>query len=287
MSNRITTAESDKCRQPTVMERLGESLGGTLSQSPLRGWFKSVYHGLLNLQSGGKGIKCSLPDGETLRVLPAYRYMSWNMNEYAAFKQALKPGGVALDVGANAGGYALLFGQWVGKDGKVFAFEPAPETFSGLRRHIELNALEQVVTPVQAAVSEVSATAEFRAVGSHGMNRLLTAADGAGQASIVKVPTITLDQFCARENILPDLIKIDVEGFELAVLRGAREVIKACGKSLSLFIELHPTTWREIGISKEEVIAELDRQGLEAVPLSAYEDMWAVEGECMRIRVKQ
>ncbi|HEY0546075.1 MAG TPA: FkbM family methyltransferase [Pyrinomonadaceae bacterium] len=288
MSNRITTAESEKCRQPGVMENLGATLGGKLHDSPLRGWLKSVYHGLLNLQTGGRGIVCSLPEGETVRVLPAYRHMSWNMHEYAAFKKALRPGGIALDVGANAGGYALLFGQWAGSDGSVFAFEPAPETFAGLCRHIEMNALGKIVIPVQAAASDISATAEFRAIGSHGMNRLVTSAeDAGGQSSIVEVPTVTLDEFCARENILPDLIKIDVEGFELAVLRGARETIKACGQRLSLFVELHPTTWREIGISKEEVIAELDRQGLEAVPLREHEDMWAVEGECMRIRVRQ
>lgn len=287
MTNRITIAESDKCRQPSLMENLGGSLGKTLGQSRLRGWLRSVYHWVLNLQSGGRGLKCSLPGGETIRVLPQYRHMSWNMSEYSAFKRALSPGNVALDVGANAGGYALLFGQWVGKDGKVFAFEPAPQTYSGLCRHIELNALARIVTPVQAAVSDNSATAEFRAVGSHGMNRLVVAKEDTGRASIVKVPTMTLDQFCARENILPDLIKIDVEGFELAVLRGAREVIKACGPRLSLFIELHPTIWREIGITKEDVIEELDRQGLEATPLSAHEDLWAVEGECMRIQVKQ
>lgn len=287
MTNRITTAESDKCRQPGLMEHVGQSFGATLSQSRLRGWLRRLYHGLLYLQSGGRGLECSLPDGETIRVLPAYRHMSWNLSEYSAFKRALNPGDIALDVGANAGGYALLFGQWVGKDGKVFAFEPAPETYSGLCRHIELNALARIVTPVRAAVSDNSVTAEFRAVGSHGMNRLVTSAEDASAASIVKVPTITLDQFCARENILPNLIKIDVEGFELAVLRGAREIIKACGKDMSLFIELHPTTWREIGITKEDVIEELDRQGLEATPLSAHEDMWAVEGECMRIQVKQ
>jgi FkbM family methyltransferase len=287
MIDRITTAESDNCRKPTLIENLGASFGTTLAQSPMRKWVRKVYHGILNLQSGGKGLKCSLPDGETVRVLPEYRYMSWNMNEYSAFKKALKPGGIALDVGSNVGGYALLFGQWVGREGRVFAFEPAPETFFGLGRHIELNALRGVVTPVQAAISDAAATAEFRALGSQGMNRLVSAAENTIPVSTIKVPTLTLDQFCASENILPDLIKIDVEGFELAVLRGAREVIKACGEKLALFVELHPTTWREIGISKKDVLEELDRQGLEAVPLIPHEDLWAVEGECMRIRVKQ
>src|SRR5207237_6618595 len=110
--------------------------------------------------------------GETVRILPAYRFASWNLDEYFAFKRAAGAGSVALDVGANVGCYALLFGQWVGPTGKVFAFEPAPEAFAGLCRHISLNRLSGVVVPVQAAVSDASGVAQLDD-GVPGTNRLI------------------------------------------------------------------------------------------------------------------
>ncbi len=62
-------------------------------------------------------------------------------------------------------------------------------------------------------------------------------------AGPISVPTVTIDSFCAREGLLPSFIKIDVEGAELAVLRGARETIRRGGDALALFVELHPSIW--------------------------------------------
>jgi hypothetical protein len=118
------------------------------------------------------------------------------------------------------------------------------------------------------------------------MSRLLVQSEQAEASRVIQVPAISIDEFCAREKVLPDLIKIDVEGFELSVLRGARETIKACQGRLALFVEMHPTTWREIGLSKEDIINELDAQNLRAVPLRSCENMWAIEGECLRLVAK-
>lgn len=286
MTYRVTIAESDKCREPSLIERIGATAGTKLADSRLRSWMKAAYHCALNLRSGGKGLTCSLPDGEKVRILPARRYVSWNIGEYRAFKKALKPGGIALDIGANVGCYSLLFGQWAGPTGKVFSFEPAPGTFTDLCRHIELNNLGATVMPIQAALSDTCATASFLALDNQGMSRLAAQDEAQSQVQVVDVPTVTVDEFCARENILPDLIKIDVEGFEMAVLRGARATIKACGERAALFVEMHPTTWREIGLTKDEIIEELELQNLKALPLGACDDMWALEGECLRLVAK-
>jgi FkbM family methyltransferase len=149
-----------------------------------------------------------------------------------------------------------------------------------------MNRLGGIVIPIQAAVSDRCATAGFLANEHQGMNRLVSQQEEQDSAQVVQVPTITIDEFCQREKILPDFMKIDVEGFELAVLRGARETIKACGSRLSLFVEMHPTTWGEIGISKDDMTSELSRQGLRAVPLREIDDMWAVEGECLRLKAR-
>ena len=101
-----------------------------------------------------------------MRVLPEYRYIGWNPVEYAAFRAAAAPGGMALDVGANVGAYALLFGGWVRPGGRVYAFEPSAQAFAGLRRHVELNGLEDVVRPVRAAVSDREGRRRWRRRGT-------------------------------------------------------------------------------------------------------------------------
>ena len=274
--DRIDTAEGHAYRRRTPLETLGAAVARLLPEGGARSRLRSLYHAALG---GGKGITATLPGGETVRVMPEFRYMGWNSVEYAAFRAAAGPGGVALDVGANVGAYALLMGGWVRPGGRVYAFEPSGQAFEGLRAHIGLNGLADVVHPVRAAVSDREGRAALAAEGHHGTSRL---ASGTGEGTET-VETVTIDQFCAREHIVPTLIKIDVEGWELEALRGARDTIARGGRSLALFVEMHPTAWRERGMSADDVRAELDAQGLRAVALREVADPWALEGECLRL----
>ena len=274
----LEMGQSAAFRRRSIVESVGARLSRVLPDGALRRWLRGAYRGAIHLASGGRGISAALPGGETVRLLAAYRYVTWNPAEYAAFRAAAKSGDIALDVGANAGAYALLLGQWVRPGGRVFAFEPAPETFTGLAEHVRLNGLESTVTPVRAAAAAHTGTAIFSVDGFSGANRLADAGDGE------RVETVTIDDFCARENVRPSFIKIDVEGAELDVLRGARQTIRAAGDGLALFVEMHPAIWPDLGITPAHVQAELDAQGLRAVPLrDDVGDIWALEGECLRL----
>ncbi|HEU4882941.1 MAG TPA: FkbM family methyltransferase [Longimicrobium sp.] len=272
----IQTAEGHAFRRRSPLEAMGAAVARLLPESGPRRWLRALYHGALG---GGGGIASTLPGGETVRVLPEYRFIGWNPVEYDAFRAASAPGGVALDVGANVGAYALLFGAWMRPGGRVYAFEPSPRAFDGLRRHVEINGLAEVVRPVRAAVSDVEGTAALAGADQQGTSRLAHPDDG----NTMTVETMTIDGFCAREGITPTLIKIDVEGWELEALRGARDTIARGGGGLALFVEMHPTVWRERGLSADDVRAELDHQGLRAVPLRDVADPWALEGECLRV----
>jgi FkbM family methyltransferase len=263
-------------RRGSALEGVGARLSRLVPDGPLRRALRSAYRGAMHLATGGRGLRATLPGGETVRLLPEYRYVTWNSAEYAAFRAAVRPGCVALDVGANAGAYALALGHWVRPGGRVYAFEPAPDTFRGLTEHVRLNGLADVVVPVQAAAAGSTGRAALAVDGISGENRL-------GVAGGELVETVTLDDFCAREGIRPSFIKIDVEGAELDVLRGARETIRAAGEGLALFVEMHPAVWPELGIGRAEIEAELARQGLRAEPLRPVADPWALEGECLRL----
>jgi hypothetical protein len=99
----------------------------------------------------------------------------------------------------------------------------------------------------------------------------------------LNVPVITIDGFCAREGIDPDFIKIDVEGWELSVLRGARETIRRRGGGLALFVEMHPSLWPHLGTSRELLLDELRAQQLKPVSLGGADDLWAVEGVAVQL----
>jgi FkbM family methyltransferase len=274
VDDRPQVAISDSYRRRSALEAAGARLGAVLREGPLRRALRTAYRAAIGLAGGGR-VEARLPGGETVRLLPEFRFVTWNPAEYEALRAAAAPGTVALDVGANVGGYALLLGQWVRPGGRVYAFEPAPDAFDGLSRHVRLNGLSDVVVPVRVAAAGATGTGRLAADGISGANRLT----GEGDA----VPTVTLDDFCAREGIRPTVIKIDVEGAELEVLRGARETIRAAGARLVLLVEMHPTVWRETGLSRDELEAELALQGLRAEPLRPVADPWALEGECLRL----
>lgn len=275
----LPTAPSASFRRKTSLETARELFGRT-SAGPGRVWLKRLYHAALMLQTGGRGLKSTLPHGEIVFIHPAHRFMSWNPAEYEAFRSAARPGMVALDAGANVGSYSMLLGQWVGAAGRVYAFEPVPSIFDGLVRHVGLNRLQDVVRPVPAAVGEQDAMARFTTSPTAGEGRLAVPSDPRSED---QVSVVSIDRFCERERIEPGFIKIDVEGWELAALRGARETIGRGRKRLALFVEMHPSVWPLIGVTKDEVLAELDAQRLRILPLTEGRDPWAVEGESVRL----
>jgi FkbM family methyltransferase len=269
-------------RDLTWLERLGARLrsavSGTAWHRPLRVVFRSTLGWL-----AADRLVATLPGGERVRLLPEHRQLAWNAEEYAAFKAAVVPGATVLDVGANLGAYTVLFAQWVGPRGRVFAFEPAPGSRSGLSRQLALNGVEPRVQVRPEAVAGASGVRSFHADGVRGDNRLVTSDDSPG-AGCVEVPTTSIDEFCQGAGIEPDVMKIDVEGAELDVLRGARRTIARRGSRLAVFVELHPRLWPRSGVSRQDIETELDAQGLTIERIDERGDPWAIEGVCVRVR---
>ncbi len=147
------------------------------------------------------------------------------IKERHLLRRLVRPGMTVVDVGANVGYYMLLFRQLVGSEGHVICFEPELENFVELERNQRLNHLENV-TLVRAAVGASDGETPFRS----GLNGVVTD-EGEGDGV---VPMVRLDTALERP---PDLIKIDVEGYEGHVLEGAASVIRE--HRPILFVELH------------------------------------------------
>lgn len=272
-------------RHATWIERAARRLRGPLERSPLKAPLKRAYEAVLDRLPGDRLVS-RFPLGESVRVAASLRHITWNAEEYRAFRAAVVPGSTVLDVGANVGAYAMLFGQWVGPEGRVFAFEPAPEARRGLERHVALNGLQARVVVRGEAMAATTGLARFRADGPHGDNGMLPQGHSTTVDAdrIVEVATTSIDAFCRAHGLRPGFIKVDVEGAELDVLRGARGVIAAAGPALGLYVEMHPHLWSAFGASREAIEHELAQQGLRPERLDGSSDVWGIEGVCLRMR---
>ena len=168
--------------------------------------------------------------------------------------EEVKTGDVFVDVGAFHGLYSMAVGKRVGDQGRVYAFEPEPNNYRLLKEHISLNHLEAVVIPETKAVSSQSGFASF--VSGRGPESRL--ATGGSVKNNVEV--VTLDDFIKLEKI--DILKIDVEGFEQAVLGGAMGLLKDTTRHpRAIYIEMHPFAWEASGASSQGILSLLGEAG--------------------------
>lgn len=186
------------------------------------------------------------------------RYLDGSLHEPVVSKKlldVLDTDSIFFDVGANVGFYSLLASQYC-QNGNVHSFELDPRLTSIVASHFELSETQNT-TIVCAAVSDgVEDLASFT---PHQAENLSTnTIDGGDEQteSGLKVPSITLDRYCSETGIVPDVLKIDVEGFESHVLNGFTNTLST-SPPRALFLELHPQILKEFGISHRDVLSLL------------------------------
>jgi FkbM family methyltransferase len=201
------------------------------------------------------------PDTEIGRAI--YLSGRYEPSTMHVMQRLLPEGGCFVDVGGNAGMFSLAAAAKVGVAGSVYVFEPSPREYKALRRNVELNALSNVTT-LQQALSDSSGTTALRIaeVWHSGHNTLgeAFAYEDVETTDHVVVQMTTLDEF-ARDLSMDrlDLIKIDVEGAELKVLRGGRETLTRMRPVVIL--ELFDAALRKSGASADAVRAFFDDIG--------------------------
>lgn len=161
-----------------------------------------------------------------------------------AIKRFLQAGQTAIDVGANLGLFTLLMAHRVGREGRVHAFEPNPQIFSRLTAHVLKNTFEKTVTLHRTAVSDRNgALTLFTYPRHHGLSCIVPRPDLPHEAT--EVNAVTLDAlFEAGEIRTPSFVKIDVEGAELLVLKGARQLVERCRPVI--IVEVSPKHQKEL-----------------------------------------
>jgi FkbM family methyltransferase len=149
-------------------------------------------------------------------------YGEYSEGEVDVFRQCLRPGDVALDIGANFGSHTIPLAQMVGPGGAVYAFEPQRILFQILCGNVALNELGNV-RALPVALGRSAGRTKVPALDYRGANNFGGIALGGAEGEDVAV--VALDQV---ELPKVRLIKIDVEGMELDVLAGAKQTLARC-----------------------------------------------------------
>jgi FkbM family methyltransferase len=153
-------------------------------------------------------------------------------------REVVRPGYCCIDIGANLGYYALLMARLVGPSGQVIAFEPFPRNFQTLQKNVSLNDLQNVrIEPIAIGETSGSLSLFFAAEEENSATPSATAYAVDGRQENLQVPMLSLDGYLSTGQFVPNLIKIDVEGAEMAVLEGARRTLATVRPIL--LVEIH------------------------------------------------
>ena len=167
----------------------------------------------------------------------------------------IKPGMNVLEAGANIGYYLIQEARMVGEEGHIYAFEPDPNNIDLLNKNIALNEITNV-TFNPAALGNQEGKIKFNLADRGNLSGFTFETDKSVDVQMYKG-----DEILKGKRI--DYVRMDVEGFELEILKGLENLLKESVKGL--FIEIHPTYLLEHGSSLEHFLGWLDERGFKIV----------------------
>jgi FkbM family methyltransferase len=213
------------------------------------------------------------PDGMFAPIINQREY--GEQKEVKFLRRYLSPDMTIFDVGANIGVYTLLFYEYTTKgQGRIFSFEPVPATFRRLENNIAINRIPADRISVHNlalfdrngnVTINVYDQKEFSGLNTIGERNLRIGGKKLSKTS-VEITCQTMDDFVADRNLHGiDLIKVDVEGSEFAVLRGGAETIRKCARNelFTVMIEISDHTLMGMNVRARELLDYASQLGLQ------------------------
>ena len=190
-----------------------------------------------------------------------YFFGNWEPNISAWIAATLKPGDGFIDVGANIGHYSLLASRLVGPQGRVVAVEAAPWIHALLDQHVRMNRLHNVRT---VPVAATAAAGIVKLYPGHAGNIGKTSTI-AHPGTCIEVPAQPLAEVLhAQDCTLARIIKIDVEGAELDVLRGLAPALPRLRNDVEIIMEVAAALTPQAERARDEIFATMRAHGFSA-----------------------
>lgn len=239
-----------------------------LSNLPLSSWREFIRGWWIRDRFGI--VPCGLPKSERLIKVPlrdfyeSYSFFSESKcgrDELEFFLTRLLPGDVLYDIGAFRGVYGVATKAMLGNRVSVHLFEPIERNLQCIEEIARLNQFQQFTAVGKAVGTGGCIRGVF-----HERNAMLC--DALNEHSLVEIPSVSVDSYVQDSKTPPSVMKIDVEGFELEVLEGARHCLKR--DRPRLWLELHPTLLRARGRSWNNALEMVRSAGYETI--SFYRD---------------
>ena len=199
----------------------------------------------------GANFQCRLPD-----MIQTYLYLFdvWEPDITAFIASRLRPGDTFVDVGANIGYHTLLAANQLAGEGRVVAIESSPKIYRLLLESLADNGSPVVVRTVNRAASDVVGELPLYE-GPEKNIGLSTTIESRGLPSEGTISAAPLADLLEPEEIATaSLVKIDVEGAEVAVLRGMKAFLDQCPNDVEVVVELSPLWWTERSQSPQDVL---------------------------------
>jgi len=217
-------------------------------------WWARPRDGIVLVKLAGTSAQFYVRAPEELRLLESAGGAGGEQRVLELLISSLKPGEVVFDIGANVGLYTVLLAKAVGAEGQVISFEPEGQTYAHLLDNLKLNGLTNVRC-FRKALGERSGQAMLYSNEAIGGASLLRTPEGKGLGEVVDI--VEGDHLVLAENLpLPRAVKIDVEGYEYAVIQGLRGTLAHHACQL-VCCEVHPA--RLPADARPEMVVDLLR----------------------------
>ena len=221
------------------------------------------------------GVKFVVPAGSDISL----REMRWGLYEpetVELLRAHLRQGGTFIDVGANLGYLTAVAAGLVGRTGQVHSFEPHPHYHARLESLAKDNPHHRIAVRPVALGDEPGTAKIWTTAGANiGWNTMVPGfMEATSERQEVCVPVERLDDYCEREGVgAISLVKIDVEGFELPVLRGMRRLFET-GRRPPIICEVAPRAYPHLDLRVEDLFEHLGALGYRVVdPFGARQRM--------------
>ena len=251
-------------RQQLSMQVI-KSARGMLANTPVQKWpvttliYRKVFrfgYTADELTTDFRGIKLTIPTKDTT-IVPGLVGGFYEKIELDVFELLAEQSRVILDVGGSIGDYTCVGANRLPADGHIVAFEPIPENQAYIKKNLEQNQLTSKATVAPVAVGDRDAEIDIYmvegSVGTH--SAAATSAAGVSTKS-VHVPVVMLDSYVVENKLANiDILKIDVEGYDGFVLKGAQQLIRKFKPTM--FIEFVADNLKNCGFDPNEFLVLL------------------------------